>query len=125
MSGVRGLVPRVGVALLLVGFLAHAGDGIVTALCHPGQEASGHLDMASGHAQGSHSVDHAGEEPSGGMPCPFGSGAVAPCAGTAPAFSTAPMVRTPLTATVSSVRSEPDHTPGILLSSGLFRPPRA
>jgi len=125
VSGVRGLVPRLGAALLLVGFLAHAGDGIVSALCHPGQEASGHLVMGVDRPAGNHSADHTGEETSGDAPCPFGSTAVAACAGTATALTAAPVVRAPLTATVSSVRDEPDRTSGVLLSSALFRPPRA
>lgn len=35
-----GALGRVGCALLLLGFLAHAGDGLMAALCHPGMEDS-------------------------------------------------------------------------------------
>jgi hypothetical protein len=125
VSGVRGLIPRLGAALLLVGFLAHAGDGLVSALCHPGQESSGHVVMEVDRTAGNHSADHTGEETPGDDPCPFGSTAVAACAGTATALTAAPVVRAPLTAPVSSIRDEPDRTSGVLLASGLFRPPRA
>jgi hypothetical protein len=131
--------------VLLVGFLAHAGDGLVALMCDPGME-HGHAheeaaDPAAGSGHGGHEQPegHAPEpvlppapsEGGGGVPnhgeapCPLGSGVMAFCGGAAtvptPSFADAP--RAPF----GDAPAIPDatHALGTLLSLKFFRPPRA
>jgi hypothetical protein len=131
--------------LLLVGFLAHAGDGLMALMCDPGMEhGNAHGESVdpsgdSGHAGHEHPADHAPEQapspaPSQGAegvpnhgddPCPLGSGVMAFCGGAAtvptPSFSAAPRVPFGDAPAITS----PSEAHGTLLSLKLFRPPRA
>lgn len=129
--------------LLLVGFLAHAGDGLVALMCDPGMEhgqshgeavdpaaGSGHADHPEGHApQPGHSSGPSeggeGVHDPGEAPCPLGSGMMAFCGGAAtvptPSFSDAPRVPFGDAPAIT----DPAGALGTLLSLRHFRPPRA
>jgi hypothetical protein len=131
--------------LLLVGFLAHAGDGLVALMCDPGMEhGAAHGEAAdpaagSGHGGHEHAEVHASEQvpppplseggdgvpTHGEAPCPLGSGVMVFCGGAAtvptPSFSDAP--RVPFGDAPAII--DPSDALGTLLSLKLFRPPRA
>ena len=128
-----GLSGRIACLALLVGFLAHAGDGVMAALCHPGMDASAgatvavhgddsHPDAQLHHDHGDHPE---GETPAHDDPCPFGGASLAVCGGVA----TVPPLATP--AGLGPVLGDAPRPAafaaahGALLSLKLFRPPRA
>ena len=128
-----GLSGRIACLALLVGFLAHAGDGVMAALCHPGMGAfagatvavhgdDSHPDAQLHHDHGDHPE---GETPAHDDPCPFGGASLAVCGGVAtvpplatPAGLGPVLVDAPRPAAFAAAH-------GALLSLKLFRPPRA
>lgn len=120
--------------LLLLGFLAHAGEGLVAALCHPEVEAHiveivhapDHQDAyASGPEEGSAAHDHGdGTQTSDAGSCPFGSGSLAACSGSATVLSVLTASGPTPAAIESLVRPLSDDVAGALLALTQFRPPR-
>jgi hypothetical protein len=122
--------------LLVLGFLTHAGNGLVAASCHVqleddlvttvladvDQQEHHHHDTAGDpDASGSH---HSHSGPEEGGACPLGGGALALCSGSPPVPSLlAASVPTPIpSGTVAFAL--PDDEAGALLALNQFRPPR-
>ena len=133
---------RIGAAALLVGFLAHSGDGLMAALCSPEMDhgpveltahgpgaASDDVPGEPGSSHEDHGTDsvpaHEDGPASHDGPCPFGPAAPVVCGGGA----TVPSLGAPSVPDVSpesaSVLSEPTDSRGTLLAMTPFRPPRA
>lgn len=124
--GPFGPLGRIACALLLAGFLAHAGEGVMTALCHPGMDdpAGTHLAVHGDDSHHDHGDHPTGEAPAHDDPCPFGGASMALCGGAA----TVPTLTTPagpgpvLGATPRPAGFADAH--GALLALKHFRPPR-
>jgi hypothetical protein len=131
------LTRRILSALLLAGFLAHAGDGLVAMMCAPGMEhGQAHEDAVppgAGAERGEHH-QHQGTDPApggegdhdqGDEPCPLGPSAMAFCGGaaTVPTASSSHAPRVPFGNALTL--ADPSDAFDTLLSLKLFRPPRA
>jgi hypothetical protein len=135
----RGLLGRLGAAILMAGFLLHAGDGLISVLCHapadlasavamaewgvhdhgPATAGTHELELKSG--SGDHDHTPAPEDD----PCPFGTASAAVCGGA----TTAPPPLSPLRDLVASAGrlliSEPIAAHSDRVPHTPFRPPRA
>lgn len=135
----RGHVRRLGAAILMAGFLLHAGDGLISVLCHPTADLASTIAVAEG---GLHDHGPAGAgvhelEPTSGAgghdhtsppeddPCPFGTASAAVCGGA----TTTPPPLSPLRDLVASAGplliAEPMAAHSERIPHAPFRPPRA
>lgn len=147
------MIRRSGAVLLLLGFLAQAGDGVASTLCHvgmdhgpeaphkhheeAGSDAGGHAHHGHGdadpvaHDSPSHHVPDGPHGPHGPgahseeEPCPFGSGAVMVCAGAGTALAPTGLLRAPGFPLLPMTAPSAMDSPGAILAHETFRPPRA
>jgi hypothetical protein len=144
----RSPIQRAGAFLLAAAFLAHAGDGLMAALCHPGMDGDGGIALVAhqastpadhdhlsnhergpeaehAHPQSADGVDHDHPSSTDDEGCPFGMASAATCSGGANVPSTISPDRALVTPAGILAVAEPRIAHGVLTASGPFRPPRA